>query len=112
MRTILEWPYLTNTLASGPKKFLGVSKLPGCSRYRRIDIELVQPWEYPFAVVYFTGPASFNVKMRDYCRRYGLRLNEKSLLNINGQPVHVSSEEQLFQILGLEYLTPQQRDSY
>jgi len=111
MTEVLRWPYLTHSLAAGPKKFLGVCRLSG-RPHRRIDIELVQPEEYPYAVTYFTGPASFNVKMRDYCRNYGLRLNEKSLLNAQGQPILVDSEQQLFQILGIQWLTPEQRDAY
>ncbi len=111
MQETLGWPYLTHALASGPKKFLGVCRLPE-GLHRRIDIELVQPLEYPYAVTYFTGPASFNVKMRDYCRQFGLRLNEKSLLNVDGSPIYVPSEQELFRILSLQWLTPEERDRY
>jgi DNA polymerase/3'-5' exonuclease PolX len=144
MSEVLQWPYFTHSLASGPKKFMGVLRLPvvvqtePSSRtaqpgpevpsgqspgvglqatgqmglYRRIDVELVQPNEYPYAVTYFTGTASFNVKMRDHCRLLGLRLNEKSLLNSQGQPIIVQSEQNLFEVLGLQYLTPEERDKY
>lgn len=112
MKRILEWPYLTDVLAGGSKKVLGVCRLPGPHLHRRIDFELVQSWEYPFALIYFTGPASFIVEMRDYCRSRGYRLNEKSLFDPEGQAILVDSEEELFQILGLQYLTPEERDSY
>lgn len=108
---ILTFPYFTHTLAYGTKKYRGVIQLPG-KIHRRIDLELVQPYEYPFAVVYFTGPDSFNRKMRTYCEQLGYRLNEKCILDQQGIPRSVQSEEHLFQVLGLVYLTPEEREKY
>jgi len=106
----LQCPIFTHTLACGPKKFLGIGRIR--ELFRRIDVEVVQPDEYPFAVTYFTGSASFNVKMRDHCLNLGLRLNEKSLTDSQGKFYSVTSEEHLFAVLGLRYLTPEERDNY
>lgn len=106
----LQCPIFTTTLACGPKKFLGICRIREI--YRRIDVEVVQPVEYPFAVTYFTGPASFNVKMREHCMRYGLRLNEKSLTDATGKSYPAESEEALFAMLGLQYLTPEERNNF
>jgi len=107
---VLQFPVFTHLLARGPKKFLGIGLIREI--YRRIDVEVVQPHEYPFAVTYFTGPAAFNVWMRDYCSRWGLRLNEKSLTDSKGNSYFAESEEHLFYLLGLRYLTPEERDKF
>lgn len=119
MDIITRWPYLNAILGAGQKKILAICSLPPSSvvgpspLHRRIDFELVQWYEYPYASMYFTGPASFNVKMRDYCKKFGLTLNEKSLVvDATGEHKVVQSEEQLFQVLGLKYLTPEERDAY
>lgn len=110
LNEVLSSPMFTHTLASGPKKFLGVCKLPG-SIHRRIDLELAQSYEYIATVTYFTGPASFNVKMREHADRIGYHLNEKALTR-GGQIIPLNTEEQLFTTLGLQYLTPEERDRY
>ena len=44
---------------------MGLSNInPSKFSNRRIDIMYTSPEEYPFAVLYFTGSAEFNVKMR------------------------------------------------
>jgi DNA polymerase/3'-5' exonuclease PolX len=98
------------TLAYGTKKFRGVGKIR--QTHRRIDIEVVQPHEYPFAITYFTGPQSFNIKMRAHASQYGLTLNEKGLFGPMGESYPATSEQNLFEILGLQYLTPEERDKY
>jgi DNA polymerase/3'-5' exonuclease PolX len=101
----------THTLASGPKKFMGIAQLVPDGVHRRVDIELVDPEEYPFALAYFTGSATFNVKMRSWCEQHGFTLNEKQLIeNKTGQRYYATNEEQLFTMVGLKYLTPAERD--
>lgn len=107
---ILKCPIFTHELSHGPKKYMGVGKIN--QLHRRIDIEVCQPEEYPFALTYFTGPVSFNEKMRAHCKQRGYRLNEKFLADDQGNKYLVASEEELFAILGLQYLTPQERDKY
>lgn len=107
---VLKAPIFTHTLARGPKKFLGVCKINEI--HRRIDIELVQPEEYPYAVLYFTGPARFNVLMREQAIKLGVRLNEKSLSNNQGQLYFAETEEDVFKLLGVSYLTPEQREQF
>lgn len=107
---VLECPIFTHTLAKGSKKYLGIGKIK--ELHRRIDVEVVQPEEYPYAVVYFTGPGSFNVKMRDHTSQMGYRLNEKSLTDYQGNSYSAKSEEHVFELLGLKYLTPKERDAY
>ena len=110
MSTVLSCGIFTHKLAQGPKKFLGIGKIR--DKFRRIDIELVQPEEYAFAITYFTGSQSFNIKMRDHVSQMGYRLNEKSLTDPSGNKYPAKTEQQLFTMVGLQYLTPQERDKY
>lgn len=50
--------------------------LPGGTIMRHIDIIEATPQEFPFTSLYFTGSASWNVKMRYRANECGLRLNE------------------------------------
>lgn len=98
------------TLAYGPKKYRGVAKI--ADTYRRVDVELVRPEEYPFALMYFTGPATFNIKLRAHAAENGLTLNEKGLFGPEGEFYPAQSEEELLYILGIEQLSPSQRNAY
>jgi len=80
---IIQMSVFVHTLGKGDKKYLGIGKID--KLHRRIDIEVVKSNEYPFALVYFTGPGNFNIKMRQHCIELGLRLNEKSLINQKNQ---------------------------
>lgn len=110
--TIIQCPVFDRDLylAHGTKKYRGVGHVGPI--HRRIDIELAQPEEYPFAIIYFTGSQSFNVKMRAHAAQYGLTLDEKGLHGPRGESYPASSERQVFEILGLQYLTPEERDKY
>lgn len=110
LNAVVECPLFRYRLAQGPKKYLGVGVID--QLHRRIDVELVQPTEYPFAIVYFTGSGGFNVKMREYAAQHGLRLNEKGLFGPQGEFYPAQSEADVFRILGLQYLTPEERDRY
>ena len=46
-------------LATGTKKYNGISKLGSKGIPRRIDIMYTKPEEYPFAILYFTGSGDF-----------------------------------------------------
>ena len=107
---ILRCPIFTHTLAYGDKKFLGICKID--QLHRRIDIELVQPHEYPYAVTYFTGPAQFNKMMRQRAIDLGVRLNEKTLTNAHDQYYVARDEAHVFELLGIKYLTPEERDRF
>ena len=54
-------------------------KMNGYTKYRRIDIMITKPEEYPFAIMYFTGSMEFNTMVRQKCLDRGLSLNEYSL---------------------------------
>lgn len=75
--TVLACPIFTHILKSGDKKSLTLGWLG--TVHRRIDVEVVKPEEYPYAIVYFTGPMELNTMMRDEAKRRHQTLNEKGL---------------------------------
>lgn len=97
---------LTDTLSKGKYKYLGVGKID--KRYRRIDFLYIPYEEYYTALVYFTGSGKFNTEMRQKAKEMGMKLNEHALLK-NGKRIPINSEKELFDILGMEYLKPENR---
>ena len=93
--------------------------------YRHIDIFFYNNKEYPFVLLFSTGPAQFNIEMRAYCLKNGYSLNEKELLKIKtksenekvtekdyikkiGKP-YPTSEQDIFKFLDLKYIEPKNR---
>lgn len=92
-----------------------VSKYMGFCKYNkknyRIDIRLVPLESYYTALVYFTGSYQLNTTMRLSAKKLGYKLNEYGLYKAEtGEQIDVESEAQLFHILGMEYLEPEQRN--
>ena len=115
---VLKIPVFTHTLAYGDKKYMGVCKID--QLHRRIDLELTPTNEFAYALMYFTGPVEFNVLMRQQAIDLGVRLNEKTLtreiITPEGQKqilyYPANTEEEIFALLGIQYLTPEERDRY
>ncbi|KAJ0175568.1 hypothetical protein K1T71_008727 [Dendrolimus kikuchii] len=83
--------------------------------YRRLDIRLVPCEKYYCAVLYFTGSDVFNKAMRTHALEKGFTLNEYSLRPIGstglpGEPVPLSSEEEIFEYIDYPYKKPEERN--
>ena len=104
-----EGGYLYETLAKGTKKYNGMCKLSGCLTFRRIDIMITKPEEYPFAILYFTGSKDFNTQMRQHALDRGLSMNEYSLKHITDKSVvdhEFKTERDIFDYLEYPYVEP------
>ena len=104
--------YLYETLAQGTKKYNGMSKLSGYLTFRRIDIMITKPEEYPFAILYFTGSKEFNTLMRQHALDRGLSMNEYSLKDIHTKQIVdyvFTSEKDIFDYLEYPYVDPWKR---
>jgi DNA polymerase beta len=73
---------------------------------RRIDIRFLPYDSYWTALLYFTGSRNFNIDMRKHAKRLGFHLSEYELTDPNGKVVHVNSEKDVFDALGLLYVDP------
>jgi len=101
--------YLYETLAKGTKKYNGMCKLSNCLTFRRIDIMITKPEEYPFAILYFTGSKDFNTLMRQHALDKGLTMNEYSLKHVSDKSVvdhEFRSEKEIFDYLEYPYVEP------
>ena len=67
--------------------------------------------EYYYALLYFTGPAKFNERMRDRAERMEYKLGNNEMIDLRtNKRVIVDSEEEIFDILDMEYLDPENRN--
>lgn len=103
--------YITDVLALGDKKFMGVCKIEPSGKGRRLDILLTPEEEYGFAVMYFTGSDKFNVEVRKIALEKGYSMNEHGFTPKSGvKPApFLDSEEAIFQFLGYEMIPPKNR---
>jgi DNA polymerase/3'-5' exonuclease PolX len=102
--------YVVETLAKGKKKFMGICKLGDINR--RLDMVYTTREHYPFALLYFTGSAEFNVEMRNLALSRGLSLNEYGFTDIKTrQPIKhaFKTEEDVFKYLDIAYIEPRAR---
>lgn len=93
---------------------LGSTKYMGFLKYlnnpiRRIDIRFVDYENYYSALVYFTGSAELNKQMRLHAKKLGLKLSEYGLKKKDGTIIPITSEKDIFDILGMPFLLPRLR---
>jgi len=102
------------------QSYMGVFVSPSYkNKHRRIDIKFYPYREKAFATLYFTGNGYFNRAMRLYAKvQKGMKLDDHGLFTkpFNkekaGHRVKVLSEKAVFDILGLIYKEPHERDSF
>jgi len=89
-------------------KYMGICRLKKDLPLRRIDIRFIPYQSYYFALLYFTGSKELNQRMRLLASNMGYVLNEYGLFGANDK-FDVKSEKDIFDLLGMEYLTPSER---
>ncbi len=84
---------------------------------RQVDLRIVKPNQFAAALMYFTGSKEHNIVLRQRARERGMALNEYGLFKLNDQnetdfdqPVKTSSEEEIYQKLGLNFVPPEHRE--
>ena len=104
-------PFVPTLLAKGTKKLAGIFRLSDEYYGHRIDILIVEPENWPFALLHFTGSGKFNVLMRDRAKSFGLKLSEYSLASLdnNETKIPANDEEDIFKHLRVKYIEPYER---
>jgi DNA polymerase (family X) len=82
------------------------------------DLRVVEPSEYPFALLYFTGNKEHNVRLRAMARTERLTLNEYGFSAIGSdetrgkakKEVRAASEADIYKHFGLPYIPPELRE--
>ena len=75
-----------------------------------VDLRLVKPAEFPFALHYFTGSVAHNIRIRSRALERGMSLNEYELSG--KRHAAIKDEENLFRVLGLAYIEPELREDH
>jgi DNA polymerase beta len=88
-------------------KYMGFCKYE--EKKYRIDIRFIPLESYYTALIYFTGSYQLNTMMRTNAKKLGFKLNEYGLYDKNNTQIIISSEKDLFDILKINYLEPEQR---
>jgi DNA polymerase/3'-5' exonuclease PolX len=76
---------------------------------RRIDIRFIPFLSWYPALLYFTGSKEFNLMLRSKAKKMGYKVNEYGIYK-NNKNILVESEEEIFKLLEIKYLEPQERN--
>jgi len=104
-----QYGYIIDTLSEGSKMFMGFVKI-GANPARRLDIIYTTPQEYPFSLLYFTGPKRFNEELRLEARRRGLLLNQHGLFRGTARVPGLHTERAIIEYMGFPYRAPSKRE--
>ncbi|XP_036057536.1 DNA-directed DNA/RNA polymerase mu isoform X1 [Onychomys torridus] len=92
-----------------------VGDLQPCPAWRavRVDLVVTPNSQFPFALLGWTGSQLFERELRRFSRQEkGLWLNSHGLFDPERKTFfHATSEEDIFRLLGLKYLPPEQRNA-
>ena len=79
----------------------------------KVDFRVTTPEAWGATILYFTGPADFNIKYRWMAKRRGLKLSEYGLFNRESDEYLAgATEEDVFTALGRPYKDPAQRQGF
>ena len=110
-------------VSQGIKKTMLVGRLNETSVFRHVDVFIFSESEFPFALMFATGSAEFNIRLRNYALNIGWSLSDKALRKGNSKgelpsrellveklnKLNIESELDIFNFLGLQYIPPNKR---
>lgn len=96
-------------------KYMGFCKYKN-NPVRRIDVRFVPYNSLATAMLYFTGPYELNTDMRTAAKKRNMILNEYGLYSLDDDGtktlIKTKSEKDVFKVLGMDYLTPEEREAF
>lgn len=104
---------LADTYAAGTRRRSLILRY--ANKHYRSDFFLATAGERPFAMLHYTGPKAYNIRIRAYAKRKGWRLNQYGLFSAaTGQKVRgtstIRTERELIHFLGVTYRPAQDRN--
>lgn len=78
----------------------------------RVDIIIIPEKEWGFALLGWTGSKHFEQSIRQFAKdKKGWSLNNHGFFDTNGHrlPIECTTEEQVFDVIGLPYRPPSER---
>ncbi|MFQ3675475.1 MAG: DNA polymerase/3'-5' exonuclease PolX [Endomicrobiia bacterium] len=78
----------------------------------QVDLRVVLEESYGSSLQYFTGSKEHNIKLREYALQRGYSISEYGVFNAkNKKYVCGKKEQEIYKILGLEYIVPELREN-
>jgi DNA polymerase (family 10) len=106
MAAFCELPEIDRILGRGATKS-SIVLLSGV----QVDLRVVDKDQYWTALQYFTGSKAHNIAMRRRALDRNWKLNEYGVTNLSdGKVLHGQTEEDLYRMLGLQYIEPEMRE--
>ena len=104
-RCLADIPEVREVLVNGPRK-TSVIVEPGL----QIDLRTGESDSIGAMLQYFTGSQQHNIRLRDFCNRMGLSLNEYGITSVEtGQVEAFADESSFYGRLGLPWIPPELR---
>ncbi len=78
----------------------------------QVDLRVVPKDVYGAALQYFTGSKQHNIHLREIANKKGLTISEYGVFKIDkkDKPICGKTEEEIYEILGLDYIEPELRE--
>ncbi|HTU98446.1 MAG TPA: PHP domain-containing protein, partial [Solirubrobacteraceae bacterium] len=78
----------------------------------KVDLRIVAPDQFGNLLQHFTGSKQHNMALREAAVRRGLHVSEYGVLDDStGETHRCASEEEVYKLLGLEYIEPELREN-
>jgi DNA polymerase (family 10) len=78
----------------------------------KVDLRIVEPDQFGNLMQHFTGSKEHNMALRDAAVRKGMHVSEYGLLDDSTSQTHrCEREEQVYELLGLDYIEPELREN-
>ena len=76
-----------------------------------VDLRVVSPEQYPYALQHFTGSKEHNTKMRHIAKNQGLKMNEYGLFQGEEETlIPCKDEAEIYRYIGMDYIPPELRE--
>ncbi len=109
-------PSLVTWQRSGPRIANGDLELPescGWPGPLHIDVWQAPPRSRGAMLVFFTGPMQLNVQQRGRAKAMGMALSQNGLTDrATGRQLDNGTEEDIYRLLGMPWLPPQERQRF
>jgi DNA polymerase (family 10) len=104
-RHFVSFPRFREILAQGDTRASAV-----LDSGMQVDLRVVPPASFGAALLYFTGPKSFNIELRKRALDQGMKLNEYGLYK-GARQVAGATEASVLDALGMAWIGPEARDA-
>ncbi len=77
----------------------------------QVDLRVLPEEKWGTLLSYFTGSKAHNIRLRELSLKQGLSLNENAFEPVDGSPpIYCPNEKQIYETLGLPYISPRLRE--